>query len=204
MPVPLAMSGNKVIIHPSATLGPIDPQINGIPARSIKHGCKNAKKHIQEEGPESLPAYFPFIEKYSLHMLEICDDSEKLAKELVADWLQKYMFKDDSDKAEIIESAVRFLSDYDDHKIHSRPFMYDKLNTLQLKIELSEDPLTGFLWEAYILLVGFFGKTDFVKLYENSRNISWGRQHKMIGPIPIIQPPPRTPPQQSIPIQSNS
>lgn len=32
----LALSGNSITIHPSGTLGPIDPQINGTPARSIK------------------------------------------------------------------------------------------------------------------------------------------------------------------------
>lgn len=29
----MALSGNCIILHSSATLGPIDPQINGIPAR---------------------------------------------------------------------------------------------------------------------------------------------------------------------------
>ena len=32
----LALSGNTITLHPSATMGPIDPQLNGIPARSIK------------------------------------------------------------------------------------------------------------------------------------------------------------------------
>ena len=42
----LALSGNNIILHPSATLGPIDPQINGIPARSIKRGFEKVKKII--------------------------------------------------------------------------------------------------------------------------------------------------------------
>jgi len=41
-----------------------------------------------------LPAYIPLIEKYSLDLLELCEDSEKLAKELVSTWLNKYMFKE--------------------------------------------------------------------------------------------------------------
>lgn len=89
----LALSGDTITMHPSATMGPIDPQLNGTPARSIKRGFENAKKIIMEEGPEALPAYVPLIEKYSLDLLEICDDSEKLSKELVRTWLKLYMFK---------------------------------------------------------------------------------------------------------------
>ena len=34
----LALSGDNIILHPNAVLGPIDPQIGGIPARTIKSG----------------------------------------------------------------------------------------------------------------------------------------------------------------------
>jgi ClpP class serine protease len=69
----LALSGNSITLHPSATLGPIDPQINGIPARSIIRGFEKVKEKIAKEGPESLPAYIPLIEKYSLDLFELCD-----------------------------------------------------------------------------------------------------------------------------------
>jgi ClpP class serine protease len=52
----LALSGDSITLHPSATLGPIDPQINGTPARSIKRGFEKVKEIIKQEGPEALPA----------------------------------------------------------------------------------------------------------------------------------------------------
>lgn len=88
----IALSGDSITLHPSATLGPIDPQIGGVPARSIKRGFQNVKDHIKREGAEALPPYIPLIEKYTLPLLEICDDSEKLSKELVKTWLKAYMF----------------------------------------------------------------------------------------------------------------
>jgi ClpP class serine protease len=39
----LALSGDSITLHPNATLGPIDPQINGIPARSIKRGFEKVR-----------------------------------------------------------------------------------------------------------------------------------------------------------------
>jgi ClpP class serine protease len=122
----LALSGNHIILHPSATLGPIDPQINGIPARSIKRGFEKAKERIAKEGPEALPAYIPLIEKYSLDLLELCDDSEKLSKELVSTWLKKYMFKGERNVGRKIQKAVSYFSDYDTHLMHSRPLPLDK------------------------------------------------------------------------------
>jgi len=181
----LALSGNNIILHPSASLGPIDPQINGIPARSIKRGFEKVKRIIMEEGPEALPAYIPLIEKYSLDLLELCDDSEKLSKELVGSWLKQYMFKDRATQS-MIRKAVNYFSNYDKHLLHSRPLVYDKLKSLKLNVYIAEDPLRDLLWESYILINGFFNITPFVKLYESCHGVSWGRQYQQHN-IPIPQ-----------------
>ncbi len=181
----LALSGNSIVLHSSAILGPIDPQINGVPARSIKHGFEKAKERIAKEGPEALPAYIPLIEKYSLELLELCEDSEKLSKDLVSEWLKKYMFKGEKvDKK--IKKAVTYFSDYDTHLMHSRPLPMDKLTAFGLKIELADDTLQDLLWESYILLNGFFNISPFVKLYESVHGVSWGKQFQQVfvGPQP--------------------
>ena len=176
----LALSGNCVILHPSATLGPIDPQINGIPARSIKRGFEKVKERIAKEGPETLPAYIPLIEKYTLDLFELCDDSEKLSKELISTWLKKYMFKNEKNAGRKIGKAVKYFSDYDKHLMHSRPLPLEKISELGLKIELADDTLQDLLWEAYILLNGFFNVTPFVKIFESTHGVSWGRQFQQI------------------------
>ena len=179
----LALSGNHIILHPSATLGPIDPQINGIPARSIKRGFENAKKKIAKEGPETLPAYIPLIEKYSLDLLELCEDSEKLAKELVSTWLKKYMFKNEV-VGRKIGKIVRYLSDYDKHLMYSRSLSSKKLAEFGLKIEFADETLQDLLWQAYVLLNGFFNISPFVKLYENAHGVSWGKRFLEISTGP--------------------
>jgi len=182
----LALSGNSIVLHPSGTLGPIDPQINGIPVRSIKRGFEKVKECIAKEGPETLPAYIPLIEKYSLDLLELCEDSEKLSRELVSTWLKRYMFKGDKKVVGKIRKAVNYFSDYDKHLLHSRPLPIDKLSEFGLKIELADEILQDLLWEAYILLSGFFNVSPFVKLYESAHGVSWGKQFQQvfIGPQP--------------------
>ncbi len=171
----LALSGNSILMHPSATLGPIDPQLNGTPARSIKRGFEKVRDILKQEGPEALPAYIPLLEKYSLDLLEICEDSEKLSKELVSDWLCHYMFEGKKSEKDVKET-VDYFSDYDKHLIHSRPLLYKKIKSFGLKIEIAEGELQELIWEAYVLINGFFNITPFIKLYENTRGVTWGKQ----------------------------
>jgi hypothetical protein len=176
----LALSGDTITLHKSATLGPIDPQLDGVPVRSITRGFEKAKRQIQKEGPESLPAYVPLIEKYSIHLLEMCEDSEKLSRELVSNWLTKYMFKNDNRRKTTIKKAVKYFSSYDKHRLHSRPLFMEKIGNLNLSISIADQQLEELLWESYILLTGFFNISPFVKLYESNNGVSWGRQFQQV------------------------
>ena len=176
----LALSGDNIVLHPIAVLGPIDPQINGIPARAIKRSFEKIKEKLSKEGSEALLPYIPLIEKYSLELLEICEDSEKLSMELVTDWLRKYMFKENKNNEEKIQKAVKYFSNYDEHLIHTRPLSINKLSKLGLNIKPADETLQELMWEAYILINGFFSISPFVKLYENTRGISWGKQFQQI------------------------
>ena len=180
----MALSGNSITLHPSATLGPIDPQLSDpqygyVPARSIKRGFEKVRDIIKTEGPEALPAYIPLIEKYSLHLLELCDDSENLSKRLVTDWLKAYMFNDKANADEQINTIVDFFSAYDTHLTHSRPLVFDKIKDFGLTLSEADGELKDLLWEVYILINGFFTLTPFVKLFENSYGISWGRSYSL-------------------------
>ena len=172
----MALSGNKIILHPSATLGPIDPQINGTPARAIIRGFNNVRDLIQAEGPSIVPAYLPMLKQLTLQFLEQCKDAEELSKLLAKDWLMNYMYKNKEAKEEEIDELVEFLTKYDDHKIHSRPIFFDKIKDFHIEVEKAEGELSRLMREAHILLNGFFDVTTFVKIYENSTNMSFGRQ----------------------------
>ena len=172
----MALSGNKIILHPSATLGPIDPQINGTPARAIIRGFENVRDLIQDEGPSIVPAYLPMLKKLSLEYLEQCKDAEDLSTLLAKDWLQNYMYQGEEIDEEEIDDLVDFLTKYDDHKIHSRPIFFDKIKDYHIEVEKADGELSNLMREAYILLNGLFSVTNFVKIYENSDGLSYGKQ----------------------------
>jgi len=189
----LCLSGDEILMDDRSSLGPIEPQINGIPARSIINGFKAVREVLQKEGPSALPAYLPLIQKYDLHIFEICKDAEERGKMLVADWLKQYMLASDPDKEAKSEAIVSFLSDYDVHKSHSRPiFITDAQSNGLNAISLDTVPdLNTRVWELYIHIRLLFDRGPQVKIYENSHGVHWGRQfHQMMVAVPQQPGPP--------------
>jgi hypothetical protein len=176
----LALSGNEVVLHQSATLGPIDPQINGSAAKSIKRGFDNAIDKIKQLGPSAIPAYVPLLEKYTLQLLELCDDAEKLSQDLVSEWLKKYMCSNNAELTNLPE-IVHFFSDFDNHHTHSRPITIDKINDFNLNIKYADPELNELLWEAFLLIGAWFdimkNQKIVSKLYENTSGLTYCRTY---------------------------
>lgn len=173
----LALSGDSITLHPIATLGPIDPQINGVPARSIERGFEQIREKLKTGGPDELIAYVPMLEKYSLHLLELCKDSQLLAKSLVTKWLTEYMFKHRKrNRKKVVQKAVDFFANYDEHLTHSKSLVYSEVNHLKLEIYEANQPLADLLREAWLLLRFSFENptTNLSKVYENSHGLAWG------------------------------
>jgi len=200
----LCFSGDEIIMGSLGTLGPIDPQINGIPARTILRAFENIEKRLKEEGPAALTAYVPLLEKYDLHILEICKSAQDLSEELAKNFLSEHMLKCNKDDPRITE-IVQHFSDYDVHKSHARSIDRKTaqgwgLNITYMEVLEGLDSLVYSLCNQYEF---FFDKTPFYKLYENAMGVNWGRQTMALQlklPAPpkgIPQPAPPGPPERS-------
>jgi len=187
----ICFSGDEIIMDSRATLGPIDPQINGVPARAILRAFENVEKRLIKEGPRALTPYMPLLSKYDLHILEICKSAEDLSKELAQTWLSTYMLGDSKDDFQIKE-IVDFFSDYDIHKSHGRSIDRGKARELGLKV-INVEEISGLsslvrsLYNQYEL---WFDKSPFYKMFENGYGINWGRQAKEVAiQLPLMVPP---------------
>lgn len=200
----LCFSGEAIIMDSPATLGPLDPQINGIPARAILRAFEAIEKRLKEEGPRALTAYMPLISKYDLHIFEICKSAQELSKELAQNWLSTYMLKCTEDNPRVTE-IVDFFLNYDLHKSHGRSIDRGKARELGLKVIDVEEieglaDLVRSLSNQYEL---WFDKTSFYKMFENAWGINWGRQFRTVT-VPVFVPPgmPQPTPQPGPPEQS--
>ena len=55
----MCFAGDEILMLPEGTLGPIDPQLNGVPARAILRGFERLEERLANEGPKALTAYVP-------------------------------------------------------------------------------------------------------------------------------------------------
>jgi hypothetical protein len=182
----MCFAGDEIIINPAGTLGPIDPQYRGIPARTILRGFKNAEDRLREEGTEALAAYMPLIEKYDLHLLEMCRSAEALTKELARTFLDTYMFKGNAEGdegGERVAGIVNFFSDYDLHKSHARGVDRGKMRDLGLRVTNAEDidGLSDLMRSLYNQYEFLFDRTLFYKIFENANDFSWAKQDPSVN-----------------------
>lgn len=173
----MAFAGDTIVMDRLATLGPIDPQLNGIPTRAFLRAFEAVQQAVKEGGPQALTAYMPLLAKYDLHILEICKSAEQLSAELAGKWLSQYMFKCDSSDSRVAQ-IVDFFSSHDKHKSHARSIDRDTARNVGLNVSRVEDDnaLAEHVHSLYIQYDWFFDHTPFLKLFENSRGVSWGRQ----------------------------
>lgn len=191
----ITFSGDEIMMSATGTLGPIDPQINGIPARAIRRAFETLEERLANEGPKALTAYVPLISKYDLHLLEICKSAEAMSQELAQTWLSEYMLRCSKTDERVVR-IVEHFSDYDEHKSHGRSIGRKRAMELELKVTKTEetpglDDLVRSLHNQY----GFwFDKTPFIKMFEDARGISWGRQAQNVTvQLPVSVPPPPQP-----------
>ena len=190
----LAFSGNEILMDERSTLGPIDPQIiiatpqgtTVAPVEEILDGFAKVRQILKDE-PGALGAYLPMLQKYDLHIFETCENAKNLAKNLAEAWLRDYMLADVPDAAGKAVDVVERFASHSENLSHGRTIGIKKATEWGLRVrDLRASPdLRQALWKLYVLVEIYFDRTPAVKLFENSRGVSWARTHREIQLVPI-------------------
>ena len=179
----MCFAADGIIMHRQGTLGPIDPQIGGIPAHAILESFEEIEKRIKDEGPLSLTVYMPLLSKYDLHLLNLCRKAQALSIELASQYLKQYMKIENDD---LIVDITKFFMDHETHKSHGRSIDRETAKGKGLKVIFSEDIGEKTEKSTYTfndLLLSLFNQYQlfftvsplFYKLFENAKGINWGR-----------------------------
>lgn len=188
----MAFSGDEIVMDSLGTLGPTDPQINGIPARAILRAFEEVEKRLKAEGPSALTAYMPLLSKYDLHTLEICKSAQELTQELARRWLSTYSLKVGEQDPKVKE-VVEFFGNYDEHKSHGRSISREKARELGLPVVYSEEAgVSNLIRSLRHQYEFFFDKSPFYKVFEDRRGTNWGRQAQTVTfqvPMPGMPAP---------------
>jgi len=141
----IACSANRIVMGKHSFIGPIDPQlvlqtqlgIQSIPAQAILQQFEKAKMDCQDQ--KNLNFWYPIIAQFGPALIVQCQNADKLAKELVSEWLEKYMFAGLENANAQAKHVANYLADHTKFKTHSKHIDRDEARGEGLMIENLED-----------------------------------------------------------------
>ena len=174
----IAMSAGTVVacasklIHmgKQSNLGPIDPQIGGLPAGAILDEFEQAAKEIKTQ-PEKIPLWQVIVSKYHPSLILSCENAIKWSKEIAEKYLKTGMFS--NDKNVDIKKIVDKLSDHKQMKTHFRHIGLQEAQDIGLKISQLEDDnnLQDIVLTIHHTYMHTFNSTPAIKIIENHNGI---------------------------------
>ncbi len=133
----IACAANKIAMGKQSSLGPIDPQFNGVAAHGILEEFKQAHKEIKKDNSK-IAVWQPIINKYHPTLIGECQKAVKWSKEIAKKALDARMLKDTPNKKRIITKILKELTSHSITLSHSRHLSDEKCKELGLVIEQLE------------------------------------------------------------------
>ena len=133
----IACASREILMGKQSNLGPIDPQVNGLPAYGVLDEFDRAVKESTDVGASRM--WQTIISKYHPTFLNSCEHAIKLSKEIVKRWLEQSMFKDDPKAKSKSNKVVRALSSREENKEHGRHIHAERCRDIGLNVTCLED-----------------------------------------------------------------
>ncbi len=181
----IALSTNAIIMGKHSSLGPIDPQIGGIPAEGVLKEFERARQEILSD--PNAAGYWQFIlQKYHPTFLSSCQQAIDMSRELARKWLTENMCKSDTT---LIDPILKHFSDHEETKMHARHIMIDICQHLKMNIIPLEDDndLQDYVLTTHHTYMHTFSRSSAVKIIENHNGIAFieSEGHVQMGPIQV-------------------
>ncbi len=185
----IACSCKEIWMGKQSSLGPVDPQFNGTPAHGVLEEFHKAYDQIVKD-PRTIPVWQPVIAKYGPAFIGECEKAVKWSTSLVIEWLGRNMFKDDTDRDEIIKRIVTELIDHSVSYAHNRHLSNTKCKDMGLNIKdlESDQKLQDRVLSIHHIYSHTLNSTAAFKIIENNLGIAYIQQaQQIIMQAPAIQ-----------------
>ena len=171
----ICCAADEIVMGKHSFLGPTDPQLllstplgfRSVPAQAALDQFEKAQRECVD--PEKLTAWLPMLSQYGPDLLEQCQASLDLSRELVMTWLSTYMFKNDPSGDTQSRKIASWLADHKRFKSHGRHLSRGQLEEKGLVVRpLEEDDLLQDLsLSVFHATTHTFAATNAVKIVEN-------------------------------------
>ena len=172
----IACSGSSIVMGKHSNLGPVDPQLiinspSGPTSNPAKAIIDQFYKALNEVNEPDKQAWAILLNQYGPSIITQCENYIKMSEALVRDWLNRFMFKNESaqTKNSTINSIASFLANHDNFKSHGRHISREKAENIGLRIEHLEDDAVfqDLLLSVFHATTHTFSSTPAMKIIEN-------------------------------------
>ena len=170
----IACSCKSILMAKHSNLGPIDPQIGGIPAAAVKEEFEKAIQEIREDASR-LQAWQFILSKYTPTFLSTCQNAVEWSKEFVKNALVANMLRDRADAKSLADQIVVRLSDVGANKSHGRHIQRAECKALGLVIEdiEADSQLQDKILTVHHCFMHSLSNSPAIKIVENHLGIAF-------------------------------
>jgi membrane-bound ClpP family serine protease len=169
----IACCCKEIWMGKESNLGPIDPQLAGIPAHGVVQEFKRAVREIKKD-PAKIVLWQKIIGQYRPTFLGQCENAIRWSNEFVEQQLKTVMFASRSDRQKRAKNVTKALSNYPQNKSHDRHFDSEACKKMGLIImDLESDPtLQDLVLTVHHCYMNFLMNTLAYKIIENQNGIA--------------------------------
>lgn len=177
----IAVSCKSVIMGKQSSLGPFDPQLNGVPCQSALREFYNAVEDVSKN-PASLGLWQAILSKLNPTFLTLCAQADELAEELT-----EKILEDKEIEPQIKQRIKNTFAKNEESKTHSRHFDRDKCKEAGLDvIDLETDnELQDIVLSIHHCCMILAEQTPVVKIVENNIGGCYIRNASIQAPVPL-------------------
>lgn len=180
----IACSCGRILMSEHSNIGPIDPQLNGVPAYGVIAEFERACREVKND-PTRAALWYPIIGKYNPTFLDQCQNAIDWSEEFVEEQLRTVMFVGQKNAKSKAKGIVKKLTDYTGNKTHSRHIHMKECLDIGLNIErLEDDPdLQDLVLTVHHCFMHSLMNTSAYKMIENHKGMAFVKQSQQ-----VIQP----------------
>ena len=186
----IACSSREIWMGKQSSLGPIDPQLGGMPAHGVIEEFQRAYKDIVSD-PRTIPVWQPIIAKYNPAFIGECEKAVTWSNSLVETWLKRNMLSEETNNEAIVENIIRELGDHSVSLAHNRHLSAAKCKEIGLKIcDLESDQkLQDKVLSVHHIYFHTLSSTQAFKIIENQNGMAFilQAQHVLMAAPPMQQ-----------------
>lgn len=180
----IACACKEIYMGKHSSIGPVDPQFDGLPAQGIIDEFERAAKEVSKDQSRLL-VWSPILRQLRPAFLTECDKTTKWAKEMVIKWLESGMFKDDPKKKRLARKVTKALTGHQKNRSHSRHFNIEAARLIGLDVKDLEDkdrkPLQDAVLSVHHAYILTLESTPAYKIIENHNGTAYIQQVRQLA-----------------------